>query len=387
MFWFLLLVSIVIGLLRIIGEKGDIFKDIAHFWVAGLFAAGYMQFKYTAKNPDYLKDKIAALNKIRMAITLSIIEVICAIPAIWHRLTVGVVLLCFPFVCHAQLTVPDLVPPYEPIIVGCNCIVPENGVAQFMWRTDQLSKYREVENGTKLHVWAAPGPHYAEAIVIVRTFAEFTIQVADPKDPTKMILQKMKLPTSFNIQRYDKNYTVGTIPVPPGPGPNPPGPNPPGPTPSDPFVAEILKAIQATPTYDSAKMKMIADTYDGVAGAAVATTSVPNLDAFNILTKAAISEKIGVATVAAWSESFFKPMGVLLSQEFAKRALKVNDVPGIAKLWRDYAAAVRAAMTIKGNVKGDVRGAATKEAELREAMLNKDIEAVKASILKVMSRR
>ena len=259
-------------------------------------------------------------------------------------------MLCFPIVCHAQLTVPDLVPPYEPIICGCDCIIPANGVAQFMWRTDNLSKYREVENGTKLHVWAAPGPHYVEAIVIVQTFAEFTIQVADPKDPTKTILQKVKLPTSFNIQRYDKNYTVGVIPVPPGPGPNPPGPGP-VPTPSDPFVAEILKAIQATPTYDSAKIKMVADAYEGIAGAAVATTSVPNIDAFNILTKSLISEKVGTTTVAAWSTTFFKPMGELLSAEYKKRNLQANDVAGIAKLWRDYAVAIRAAMTSKGSVK------------------------------------
>lgn len=159
------------------------------------------------------------------------------------RLIASACLLAFPswllvllisLPAYAQITVPDTVPPYEPIIAGCNCIIPKGATVLFMWRTDAQSKSVVVGvNGEQLHVWAPPGPHYIEAIVIVQTFVDQKIIEPDPDHPddrTKDKVKTIKVQKSLDVQRYEKGYSVtGTPPTPPGP--TPPGPTPPGPTP------------------------------------------------------------------------------------------------------------------------------------------------------------
>ena len=40
LFLLALSVSIILGVLRVVGEKGESFQAIAHLWVGGLFVAG-----------------------------------------------------------------------------------------------------------------------------------------------------------------------------------------------------------------------------------------------------------------------------------------------------------------------------------------------------------
>lgn len=130
---------------------------------------------------------------------------------------------------QAQITIPDVIPPHEPIVAGCNCTVPKGATVLFMWRTDAASRSILSEKGDQIYVWAPPGEHFVEAIVIVQTFKTLKVLVPDPDDPNKPPkTETLKIQDTIDVQRYDKTYRVsGTVP----PGPNPPGPNPPGPNP------------------------------------------------------------------------------------------------------------------------------------------------------------
>jgi hypothetical protein len=258
--------------------------------------------------------------------------------------TVALLLCLLPGVAMAQLTVPDVVAPYEPIVIGCNCIIPEGGEADFHWTVDSKSKYVGVpaDKPTKLHVWAPPGPHSVEALVIVKTFQSFTILVNKDTGETR----EVRLPVNFDIQRYSKSYTVGDKPLPPDNPDNPDNPDPPPPPPiTDPFAKEVQNWLAAVPNeiYAHSLALAIADNYQAVASEAVATQTMYDILAFVAKTKEKNQQTLG-ANIARWVPPFFQPLAVYQDKLAKERGIDIyRDEAGLAKLWRETADAIRKA--------------------------------------------
>ena len=266
------------------------------------------------------------------------------------RPTVFLILLSWVSCAYAQLTVADRYAPYQPIIAGCNCIVPENGSVQFMWQVDSLSKAMPSDDNLRLYIWAPPGSHNVEAVVAVTVFKDVQVWVPDPMHPndiTKAVLSTIKTLVSFDVQRYSKSYMVGPGPA-PGPGPPPgPGPDPgpsPGPTPTDDFAKQAFAWMKAVPTtaYSKDKANAIADNYSAVAAQAVATSGW-DLTAFVNQTKQLNQKKLTTDDIAAWATPFFNPLANYQSKVFAERNLTTSDTKGIATIWNETATAIKSA--------------------------------------------
>lgn len=162
-------------------------------------------------------------------------------------------LLCSRII--AQINVADSYEPYEPIIVGCSCIVPEDADVQFHWTVDDRSKAIETDSN-QLYVWAPPGEHFVQLLVIKQFYEEIQVFVPNPshpEDPTKAILKTVKVAGKFETERYEKGYRVGK----PGPEPEPdPGPGP------DPSPGGWDEIISKAP--DKSKVQDVAGNYSSV---------------------------------------------------------------------------------------------------------------------------
>lgn len=276
------------------------------------------------------------------------------------RSLIFLIMMGWAFPLLAQITVADRYEPYQPIIAGCNCIVPESGTVQFLWSVDSQSKAIPSEDNKKLYIWAPPGNHSVDVVAITTVYQELNVWVEDPKfpgDPTKAILKKIKSMLSQDVQRYNKNYTVGTAPPGPSPGPGPaPGPDPtppgpgpsPGPGPLDDFTTNALSWLKAIPAnnYSKEKAYSIADNYSAIAAQAVATSGW-DLNAFVNQTKQLNQKKLSTDDIAAWSQPFFYPLANHQSKLFTERKLDTKDAMGIAKLWNDTAKAIKGAADAK----------------------------------------
>jgi len=262
-----------------------------------------------------------------------------------------VLLLCLWEVpATAQINVPDHLDPYQPIVAGCQCIVPQNGKAQFMWEADGNSKYIPSDDGTKLYIWAPPGNHSVNVLVIVQSFKDVQVVVVDPADPNnkdKWTFKTISVVDSFDVQRYSKNYTVGDTPPPgptPGPTPNPTPTPTPTPTPDD-FTALAQKWLKDIPpaSYSKDLALAIADNYSSVASQAVATSGW-DLNAFVSHTKALNTAKLSdPQKLQDWLNHFFVPLAQYQQTQFDARHLQPTDTAGLAQLWRDKAAAIKGA--------------------------------------------
>lgn len=254
---------------------------------------------------------------------------------------------------RGQINVPDVVAPNDPIVAGCDCIIPKNGTQQIIWTTDVTSKYLVVEGGKKLHVWAGSGEHFIDAVVVTSTYTEMVVFVPDPKAPddiTKAKPQKIKVTDAMTVDRYTKKYRVdGTPTPPPGPGPNPPGPtpnpNPPGPTPTG-FAAEVQAWMKALPpgAYSKTIAQKLAMNYLSVGsqGSDPARNGGWNLESFRVKTKELNTNTLTTAEIAAWTP-FLKSLAEYQAKQFAARGLTVNDVAKIAALWTESGEAINAA--------------------------------------------
>lgn len=137
--------------------------------------------------------------------------------------------------CFAQVNVPATVKPFEPIIATCDAPADDLTESKIFWEVS--ANVRFIDLGGALHIWAPPGTHTLEAIVITDVYQERTVFVPDeesPNDITKAKLEKIRFKISSQVERYKATFTVtGDVPLPPGPNP----PLPPGPDviPSDEF--------------------------------------------------------------------------------------------------------------------------------------------------------
>ena len=64
----ILIMSIILGALRIGGERGEIFQAVAHLWVGGLFVGGVLR----------------SLSYLWIAIALSLLELACFLVQFRH---------------------------------------------------------------------------------------------------------------------------------------------------------------------------------------------------------------------------------------------------------------------------------------------------------------
>ena len=116
------------------------------------------------------------------------------------RTVLAVLLILWSLPVFGQITVPDRVDPYQPIVAGCNCIIPAGGKAQFMWSADKASKYITSDDGFKLYIWAPPGRHSVDVVVLIQTMRKVWIIIPDPADPQNKDKWKLQ-----EIEVNDKN--------------------------------------------------------------------------------------------------------------------------------------------------------------------------------------
>jgi hypothetical protein len=272
------------------------------------------------------------------------------------RILVVVLLFLWQPLAIGQLLIPDVVKPYDKIVAGCECIIPQNGEASFEWTFDKDSQYEISHDGFKAYVWSPPGAHSAEVLVVIKTYKDIFTVIVDPADPEnhdKWKLQKTRVLDAVDWNHYVKKFQVSGSPgpdpgpVPPPPGPAPPGPGPaPTPSPSDPLAKQIQVWLKAVPTqyYTKDKVNAFANVYSSVASRAVATSDVPNLESFLTLTKTGNAAVVNndPAEAEAWRTPFFVPLGKEIQTMYTTRNLQPTDVKGIAQLWNDVAAAIKA---------------------------------------------
>lgn len=314
-------------------DTGDIYKDAAHLFVGGLAGAWLV-----SRSRFYW----------RLFWFLCIVELLAVAVSS----------------AHAQILVPSEVEPYEPIRAGCDCIVPDGAKVVFLWRTDDTSQHEVVDSekgkGTRLHIWAPPGQHWIEATVIVQQFEEITVLVPDPmdpKNPEKATLKTIQVAKQFSADQYSAKYTVkGAVPTPtpiPTPGPQP-GPTPtptptpgPSPNPLGGFSGEVQAWIKAIPasSYSKTKMIMVADNYAtiGSQGSDTGKQGTWNLAAFVQKTKELNYATLTTDEIAAWGETFFRPLATYQAKYVNDRKIKDTDRAAIAQLWSETAEAIRAA--------------------------------------------
>jgi hypothetical protein len=256
-----------------------------------------------------------------------------------------------------QLTIPDVVKPYAKIVAGCDCIIPEGADVTFDWSFSQFVDYEVSKDTYKAYLWAPPGDHEADVLVVIREYKEILTLKVDPLDPNnrdKWTLVTTRILNAVDWQRFSKRFKISGTPGPgpvPGPDPPPPGPDPtpgPGPTPTDPLAKKIHGWLAAVPRqyYTKEKVLKFADVYSSVASRAVATSDVQNIEAFLNITKLDNAKVVNNDPIEAeaWRVPFFVPLGKETKALYDSRALQPNDVRGIAQLWNDISKALKAAV-------------------------------------------
>lgn len=175
-----------------------------------------------------------------------------------------IALLFLVATADAQISVKQSYEPFEPIIVGCNCVVPDGAEAQFHWTVDEDCQAIETTSN-QLYVWAPPGKHLVSLLVIKQFYEEINVFVPNPdhpEDPTKAILKKVKISNGFETEKYERTYSVGE----PDPGPDPepdPDPDPdPEPEPEPTPTGEWAKIVAKAP--DKSKIAEIAGNYSSI---------------------------------------------------------------------------------------------------------------------------
>lgn len=209
------------------------------------------------------------------------------------RITVYTLAIIFGFLCArcpAQVVVKDTYAPYEPIVIGCNCVTPEGAEVKYIWRATSQAKI--VTDDGRAYVWAPPGQHSVTVTVFWIDFAS----------------------TTWDVQVYDKAFTVSGTPTPgpePDPGPNP-GPDPPKPNPDVPDGEYGLTKLAFTSgskiTGDARKLAAdLGDNFQAVSSA-LAAGAYLNTGLAKADLQARNSAVVG-SHRDAWLESFFKPIG------------------------------------------------------------------------------
>ena len=119
---------------------------------------------------------------------------------------------------HAQINLPKEVNGWQPIIVGCNCVVPEGSEVTISWALTSEDPEGEASlvptdsTGNKGHIWGTPGFHNLSATVVWLHFEILDVKLAD--GTTK----KIKNLLNWDTQVYDHRFEIkgkGPPPTPP----------------------------------------------------------------------------------------------------------------------------------------------------------------------------
>lgn len=268
-----------------------------------------------------------------------------------HRLLLVALVLCAGGTSFGQILIPDQVKPYTPIVGRCDCVIPPNSSVTLNWRADEKSNVIQVTDDkglSNVHVWAAPGKHWLEVTVITQFFRELVVWVPDPKHPddiTKAKLEKIKITDRYDIQRYEKTYTV--LGQTPGPDIDP-KPDDPDPKPDDPIPTGLAGKVVGWAKdagISKTDLSIIADNYLSVGsqGGDPARSTGWDLSAFTAKTKELNLQNIGVDKIASWNKAFFTPLATWQSETFKDRKLTTKDREKIAELWTETGEAIKTA--------------------------------------------
>lgn len=255
---------------------------------------------------------------------------------------------------QAQLVVsPELSAPHTPIFVALAAPVEPNTTVKTIWTSD-LPQSSYVDLGdNRLAVWAPPGEHFFEVLVVAQSFEEIDVFKPNPDDPKNLdkgTWEKRRVSKDFSINKYREKFTVtGVVPNPtPGPDPTPgPGPTPtPGPTPGG-LAGEVQAVLKSMPTgvYDKAKALDIADNYItvGSQGSDPARSGGWTLATFGSETKRLNADTLGSEGVAAWGTPFFLPAAKMIAKLSTDRGIGDRDIQKMAALWTEFGEALKAA--------------------------------------------
>lgn len=234
--------------------------------------------------------------------------------------------------------------PYEPIVVGCECVVPDGAEVRYMWRISPAAHLEQGATESVAHIWAPPGAHWVDTTVVAQVYRTITVLIPDPdnpKDIEKAKLQQVKILESFDVQRYERRFRVAGGPQ---PDPDNPQPDPDNPDPLDGFAGQCRKWMQAVPGYSKDSALKIADNYATVAsqGSDPARSQGWDLSAFVAATKDRNHQTLGTEAIANWTE-FFRALATYQANLAKERGIGTKDRAKLAELWDETAKAVRAA--------------------------------------------
>lgn len=255
---------------------------------------------------------------------------------------------------QAQIIVNEVYQPFERIIAVCDLDVDEGVDVRYQWRSDLKDEQISVlEDGRLLHIWAQPGNHWLEVIVVTQKVRILEIPKFDPEDPKnweKVTWEKVRVAESLDVSRYDSQFKVeGTAP---GPGPDP-GPTPDIPDTPDPpapvagFAGEVRKWLQAMPAgaYKKEIVVAIGDSYLSVGsqGSDPARNQGWSLDAFRTKTRDLNREAIEAngGEILQW-DGFMRNLAQYQADLYAQRGLTTTSVAKIAELWTETGNALKA---------------------------------------------
>lgn len=226
-------------------------------------------------------------------------------------------ILLFLFLCataQAQIKVDKVYAQYQPIIIECGAVLPENTKQQIIWDLSSKNKVSFREFNQALAVWAEPGTYNVEATVLLTTTKKIGDEVVE-----------ILVPGGF--KKYRTEFTVlGTGPTPnptpdPDPKPKPDDPIPPPPKPTvDPDAFDNIGQrvngwVPKVPpeAYDS-RLKMATlyqDLYSGLESGKYLTLDIAYSN-FN-------SNKASVLTPTI--APYWAPFGKNLIEDINKRSL------------------------------------------------------------------
>lgn len=151
---------------------------------------------------------------------------------------------------YGQVIIQKEYDPYEPIVVTCQNSSTPTADVQIGWEASSGKvKFIELpgpqgQANAELHVWAQPGEHWIKARVDTLRFRLLKVRIViDDKDPSKDIIDTVKVAEGFSSTTYIADFTVRGAPPGPAPGPLPTPPV--VPTPELQSIVAPVKAVTA----------------------------------------------------------------------------------------------------------------------------------------------
>ena len=228
----------------------------------------------------------------------------------------------------SEINVADEVDPFVPIVATCDSTVPEGSEIKIRWNLVPIGPGPEgkmIQVGQDAHVWASPGTYKIMASVVWMSFEEVEVSTGDG---TK---KKIRNLLAWDVQSYEKTFTV----LSPGPGPGPgPSPNPkPTPTPSG-FDAQVLAALKGIGSPPS-RLK-VAEVYSNVAEKANTRRDVYKPALMVDEAKSGVVSSLSPEDLQIWGSFWPK-----LNEAFRDRKMEEDDTDAFIQAFRELSEILR----------------------------------------------